>query len=167
MVKRSSAMSTNDEIHASLEKKPTVILREEWENNADEYDQETLDIMGEILLSRGVKLPLGSRQVNIPTPVNIPVPERTYATVRPDPRLSPSRASAVKIPTPHISIGTPSREAEISGGITRVIVEDIDMPFYSMIFFMVKWTIASIPAFIILFIFSLILMFIGHGLGFF
>lgn len=31
-----------------------------------------------------------------------------------------------------------------------VIVTDIDMPFWSMVFFMVKWVIASIPAIIIL-----------------
>jgi hypothetical protein len=32
----------------------------------------------------------------------------------------------------------------------EVIVTDIKMPFMSMVFFMVKWVIASIPAFIIL-----------------
>jgi hypothetical protein len=32
----------------------------------------------------------------------------------------------------------------------RVIVTDIRMPFLSMMVFMIKWVIASIPAFIIL-----------------
>ena len=32
----------------------------------------------------------------------------------------------------------------------NVVVTDIDMPFGSMIWFMVKWTLASIPAFLIL-----------------
>ena len=32
----------------------------------------------------------------------------------------------------------------------RVVVTDVDMPFRSMISFMVKWSLASIPAFIIL-----------------
>lgn len=32
----------------------------------------------------------------------------------------------------------------------KVIVTDIKMSFWSMVMFMVKWTIASIPAFIIL-----------------
>ena len=32
----------------------------------------------------------------------------------------------------------------------RVVVTDINMPFMSMVIFMVKWVIASIPAFIIL-----------------
>ena len=33
---------------------------------------------------------------------------------------------------------------------TRVTVVDIKMPFVSMVIFMVKWAIASIPAFLIL-----------------
>ena len=32
----------------------------------------------------------------------------------------------------------------------RVVVTDIRMPFLSMMIFMIKWVIASIPAFIIL-----------------
>jgi hypothetical protein len=32
----------------------------------------------------------------------------------------------------------------------EVVVTDIRMPFWSMVWFMVKWVIASIPAFIIL-----------------
>ena len=32
----------------------------------------------------------------------------------------------------------------------EVIITDIKMPFFSMVVFMVKWVIASIPAFIIL-----------------
>lgn len=34
----------------------------------------------------------------------------------------------------------------------KVTITDISMPFGSMVAFMVKWAIASIPAFIILFI---------------
>jgi len=34
----------------------------------------------------------------------------------------------------------------------EVVITDIKMPFFSMVVFMVKWVIASIPAFIILFI---------------
>lgn len=39
-------------------------------------------------------------------------------------------------------------------GSTRmqVVVTDIDMPFGSMVGFIIKWTLASIPALIILFI---------------
>ena len=34
--------------------------------------------------------------------------------------------------------------------IQRVVVTDIHMPFWSMVIFMVKWALASIPAIIIL-----------------
>jgi hypothetical protein len=34
----------------------------------------------------------------------------------------------------------------------QVIATDIDMPFMSMVVFIVKWTIAAIPAMIVLFI---------------
>ena len=45
---------------------------------------------------------------------------------------------------------------------TNVVVTDIDMPFWSMVSFMVKWSIAAIPALIILALFgSLLLAFIS------
>ncbi|HEY8259339.1 MAG TPA: hypothetical protein VIG08_16900 [Gemmatimonadales bacterium] len=34
----------------------------------------------------------------------------------------------------------------------QVVVTDIDMPFMSMVVFIIKWTIAAIPAMIVLFI---------------
>lgn len=37
-----------------------------------------------------------------------------------------------------------------NGTENRVVVADISMPFLSMMIFMIKWVIASIPAFIIL-----------------
>ena len=53
-----------------------------------------------------------------------------------------------------------------------VIVTDIRMPFLSMVLFMVKWVIASIPAFIILSILGALFMmlfgsfsFMGGGMG--
>lgn len=36
----------------------------------------------------------------------------------------------------------------------RVVVTDVQMPFFSMVFFMVKWAIAAIPALIILGVFA-------------
>jgi len=39
----------------------------------------------------------------------------------------------------------------------RVVVTDINMPFMSMVIFMVKWVVASIPAFIILSILGAVL----------
>ena len=35
---------------------------------------------------------------------------------------------------------------------TQVVVTDIQMPFVSMVVFMVKWALAAIPAFLILFL---------------
>ncbi|MEC9475619.1 MAG: hypothetical protein VX764_01135 [Planctomycetota bacterium] len=37
---------------------------------------------------------------------------------------------------------------------SEVVVRDISMPFFSMVIFMIKWAIASIPAVIILWIFG-------------
>lgn len=48
----------------------------------------------------------------------------------------------------------------------KVVVTDIRMPFLSMVIFMVKWAIASIPAFIILaFIGFLISLLFGGFMG--
>jgi hypothetical protein len=47
----------------------------------------------------------------------------------------------------------------------RVTVTDIDMPFASMVSFMVKWAIASIPAFIIVAILVFICVAVLGGLG--
>lgn len=40
----------------------------------------------------------------------------------------------------------------------EVVITDIKMPFWSMVVFMVKWTIAAIPAFFILAIFAAFVM---------
>jgi len=53
-------------------------------------------------------------------------------------------------------------------GPPKVVVTDIDMPFGSMVAFMVKWSIASIPALLILivigFIFAAVLAALGMRL---
>jgi len=46
----------------------------------------------------------------------------------------------------------------------NVVVTDIRMPFLSMVVFMVKWVIASIPAFFILSIIGMLLMFFLGGM---
>ena len=48
-------------------------------------------------------------------------------------------------------------EARRGDGNQNVVVTDVRMPFVSMVILMVKWAIASIPAFIILAIFGAIL----------
>ncbi len=45
-----------------------------------------------------------------------------------------------------------------------VVVTDIRMSFFSMVMFMVKWVVASIPAFIILSIIGSILMMLLGGI---
>jgi hypothetical protein len=47
----------------------------------------------------------------------------------------------------------------------QVIVTDIRMPFWSMVTFMVKWVIASIPAFLILGMLWVLLMALFRMLG--
>ena len=51
-----------------------------------------------------------------------------------------------------------------SAGRSEVVVVDVQMPFMSMVTFMVKWTLASIPAFIILFILFTVLGAIVAGI---
>ena len=46
-----------------------------------------------------------------------------------------------------------------------VIVTDIKMPFLSMVVFMVKWALASIPALIILFVIFAALTGVFSGMG--
>jgi len=47
----------------------------------------------------------------------------------------------------------------------RVVVTDVDMPFWSMVGFMVKWAIASIPAAVILTLLGFVLIALVNGLG--
>ncbi len=47
----------------------------------------------------------------------------------------------------------------------QVVVTDIRMPFWSMVAFMVKWVIASIPAFLILGMLWALLMAVVKVLG--
>lgn len=48
--------------------------------------------------------------------------------------------------------------------INTVVVSDIEMPFMSMVKFMVKWALASIPAFIVLGILYAVVMGVFIGL---
>jgi len=53
----------------------------------------------------------------------------------------------------------------MSNGEQHIVVTDIRMPFMSMVAFMVKWVIASIPAFFILAIISSIFMAVIEKMG--
>lgn len=48
----------------------------------------------------------------------------------------------------------------------EIIVTDIRMPFWSMVRFLVKLAIASIPAFIILWLLALFVLFVFGAVGF-
>jgi len=50
--------------------------------------------------------------------------------------------------------------------IVAVRITDIDMPFTSMVAFMVKWSLASIPAFLILVIVGIVILAVLAALGF-
>ena len=65
-----------------------------------------------------------------------------------------------KIESKTIEVSTHKGESEQFQPVT---IEDIKMPFGSMVIFMVKWVIASIPAMIILFMIGLILSALGVG----
>ncbi len=45
---------------------------------------------------------------------------------------------------------------DVHSGNARVTVTDIDMPFWSMVRFMIKWAVATIPAMIILVVVSVV-----------
>ncbi len=47
----------------------------------------------------------------------------------------------------------------------EVVITDIHMPFWSMVTFMVKWTIAAIPAMLILVAIGLLLIFLANGVA--
>jgi len=46
--------------------------------------------------------------------------------------------------------------------IQKVVITDIKMPFFSMVVFMIKWMLASIPAFIVI---AIILAVLSIGIG--
>lgn len=52
--------------------------------------------------------------------------------------------------SPRLDDGPHSGRTDMDNHHSRVVVTDIEMPFLSMVTFMVKWALASIPAFLIL-----------------
>ena len=46
----------------------------------------------------------------------------------------------------------------------EVVLTGIDMPFFSMVWFILKWTLASIPAMIILWLLGALLFALGGGI---
>jgi len=60
-------------------------------------------------------------------------------------------------PEPQAAAGEPVGARSIRPSPSQVVVTDIDMPFWSMVVFMVKWALASIPAGIVLLVTGLLL----------
>jgi hypothetical protein len=82
-----------------------------------------------------------------------PEAKETYVPPLPSaPQSSPPLPSeSPRVVTPPASYPSAS-----SSTLQQVAVTDIHMPFWSMVVFMVKWSIAAIPAIIILFFLTLI-----------
>jgi hypothetical protein len=60
----------------------------------------------------------------------------------------------------------PDRQGDVMGNRQEVVVTDIKMSFMSMVIFMIKWVLASIPALIILsLLFGLITLLFGGFMG--
>ncbi len=78
-----------------------------------------------------------------------------YAPVQPTPAEAPPAQATIAAP------------AAVLAPVTRVVVTDVNMSFSSMVVFMVKWAIASVPALIILslIIFVIVTLFGGVVLG--
>ena len=65
---------------------------------------------------------------------------------------------------PAIAKSTKDETLVISANQEGIIIKDIQMPFGSMIVFMVKWALASIPAFIIISVIIAICLSVFTGL---
>jgi hypothetical protein len=92
-----------------------------------------------------------------PEPVLTPKPERakTFSDPQWDNGTKATTTAIGEPSTPH----TPPRQKGM-----RVEIVDIAMPFSSMVMFMVKWAIASIPAVFILVMLSIFLIGVFAGL---
>ena len=60
---------------------------------------------------------------------------------------------------------SPVVEQEMNEPQHHIIVNDISMPFNSMVVFMIKWAIAAIPAMIILYLIGLLIVSVFAGLN--
>lgn len=55
---------------------------------------------------------------------------------------------------------------DVPSGVSRVTVVDVDMPFWSMVNFMFKWALATIPAILMLaFVGAVLVVLLGGLLG--
>ena len=64
------------------------------------------------------------------------------------------------------SMVTPAPVRVVNGSISDVRIIDVDMPFWSMVQFMVKWALATIPAIFVLAMGVALVMFVLALIGF-
>lgn len=88
------------------------------------------------------------RTAALPTPDD--VLNELEHTPPPTPLASPMRGVPPPTPITPALVGSDSRQPTSAATLVRVSVVDVDMPFGSMVTFMVKWALAAIPAFLIL-----------------
>jgi hypothetical protein len=88
-------------------------------------------------------LPASDRDPDFSPPSGVVLPETTD---EPEPTAAPLEAAG---PTNEVAV-TFAPEPSPNTGPLRVVVTDVHMPFGSMVLFMVKWSLASIPALFIL-----------------
>ena len=89
-------------------------------------------------------LPASERDPDFSPPSGVVLPETTD---EPEPVLAPLVATP---PRNDVAFTFAPEPAPPSTGPLRVVVTDVHMPFGSMVLFMVKWSLASIPALFIL-----------------
>lgn len=101
------------------------------------------------------------------TDVIVPAPDGVDLGIATDFGPPPPAKEASPYQPPSAPID-PSR-ADYSTPAQRVIVTDFDMPFGSMVLFIIKWVLASIPAMLILWLLMVVLLGVGAlvlgGLG--
>jgi hypothetical protein len=81
------------------------------------------------------------------------IPPHIHPTSSPIPPSPPRDRDHLRV------VPQPVPDSNVSGSsLQQVVVTDIHMPFGSMVRFMLKWAIASIPAFIILFLLGMVVL---------
>ena len=172
------------DIRASLEAKTTQELSEIYaENDGTAWRPEVFEIIHEILLKRGAPIPaqvplkpktpdLSPRSLVLETMDKKCTAElRAILLQAEDDKWSSNELDAAREilsrrgePAPPRQ--TRDRSGSGSGSSQVVIVRDIRMSFGSMVIFMIKWAIASIPALLILYVIVMVLISGIGGLAF-
>ena len=85
--------------------------------------------------------------------------QRPMAKAVPVPPAPKASASRKRVRAPAAAVSAQSARAQKPGEPQKVIVTNVKMSFGAMVVFMIKWSLAAIPAFIILsFIFGILFL---------